>query len=277
MPPTLPKKKKKTTESPRQDELSFFGSAASQYKLLSREEEIELSLKTKGEGAEAQHAKDKFFLHNMRLVITLARGFYKSGLAVTDLVQEGSIGLMRAIEKFDPTRGFRFSTYASWWIRQAILRSIYLSAEIRIPVNVSSRKTSLNKLLRENPDLTEEEILEKTGFTKNFLHNIQILPMVDASLDDPISEERDTTVKDNLPDLDAVSADDELLYKEMSELIEEILEDTPKRDRDIFWEWIFGDSNFQEMGNKHGVSRERVRQITITLTKKVRARFYGVK
>jgi len=276
MPPTLPKKKK-NSEPPKLDELSFFGGAASQYKLLSREEEIELSLKTKGEGAEAQQAKDKFFLHNMRLVITLARGFYKSGLALTDLVQEGSIGLMRAVEKFDPTRGFRFSTYASWWIRQAILRAIYTSSEIRIPVNVISRKTSLNKLLRENPDLTDEEIIEKTGFTETFLQNIKLLPMVDASLDDPISEERDTTVKDNLPDLDAVSADDELLYKEMSELIEEILEDTPKRDRDIFWEWVFGDSNFQEMGNKHGVSRERVRQITITLTKKVRAGFFGVK
>jgi len=276
MPPTLPKKKKKNTESLRLDELSFFGGAASQYKLLSREEEIELSLKTKGEGAEAQHAKDKFFLHNMRLVIKLARGFHKSGLAVTDLVQEGSIGLMRAVEKFDPTRGFRFSTYASWWVRQAILRAIYTSSEIRIPVNVSSSKSLLKKIIGANPNLTEEELMEKTGFTKSFLNKLQVLPRVDASLEDPISEEMDTPLKDNLPDLNAISADDELLYKEMSELIEEILEDTPKRDRDIFWEWVLGDSNFQEIGNKHGVSRERVRQITIKLTNKVRSGFYGV-
>lgn len=273
----MPKKNQKTSETPGRDSLSFFGVAASKYDLLSREEEIELSLKTKGEGAEAQHAKDKFFHHNMRLVLKIARGFHKSDLTGTDLVQEGCIGLMRAVEKFDPTRGFRFSTYASWWIRQAILRSIYMYSEIRIPVNVSSSKCSLNNLLRENPNLTEEEIMGKTGFTKSFLKTLQVLPRVVASLDDPISEERDTTDKDDLPTPDAVSADDELLYKERVELVDEILEDTPKRDRDIFWEWIVGDSNFQTIGNKHGVSRERVRQITLTLTKKVRSGFYGMK
>ncbi len=270
----MPKKTSPKEAPP--DELSFFLREAARHKLLTKEEEAELARKTKGEGEEAKRAREKFFQHNMRLVVSIARGYTKVDLETTDLVQEGSIGLVRAIEKFDPEKGFRFSTYASWWVRQAITRAIYNSSGIRLPANINTSKNFLRRLLSSNPDLSKEEILDKTGFSEKLLDQLRSLPTIEVSLDEPQSEDKESPLIENITDPDAPDYWDKVYLLEISEYVLKSLESANPRDKDIFLYWVGGENNFQEIANHYGVSRERVRQIVLKITKKVREKLLRI-
>lgn len=262
--------KKKNSEFTTTDDFSFYGREAARHKLLTKEEEISLAHLVRGGGEEAKRAKEKFFLHNMRLVLSISRPFCKYGLLPSDLIQEGSIGLMRAIEKFDPTRGFRFSTYASWWVRQAILRAIYNSSEIRIPANLSTSRNLLKRILQQNPELSQTQIQDKTGWTKKALEQLQNLPRTDTSLDVPLFEEGEISFADSIPDNNFPDTDERILQEEIILLARQELGKFPERDKEIFFEWVFGDKTFQEIGDFHNVSRERVRQIILRVTQRLR-------
>lgn len=249
----------------------YYAKEASKHKLLTREEEATLSRTSKGHGKEAQRAKDEIFLRNMRLVMSISRSLGKSIDFQEDLIQEGSIGLMRAIEKFDPEKGFRFSTYASWWIRQAVLRYAYAQEEIRLPSQVSASKNLVQRIIRDYPGITDEGIAEKTGYTTKYVATIKALPKVDRFLDDPLSVgDGDLILGETLHDPNAKNSEDLLQEEQLGDLFEEVFRSLDSRDQDIFGAWIFGERTLQQIGNEWGLSRERVRQIVARNIDKMR-------
>lgn len=253
------------------EDVAFYAKEASRHKVLSRDEEVSLARLTKGSGANAKRAKDELFLRNMRLVLNMARSFGKNGEPQADLIQEGSIGLMRAVEKFDPDKGFRFSTYASWWIRQALLRYVYSAGEIRLPTHVSAARNLVYRVLREFPGITDEELSDKTGLPFKFLTVLKRLPKVDVYLGDfAFPESSEILVEETLPDHTARSGEDLVLDVQMGEVIAEVFEGLP-RDREIFESWMFGERALQDIGDEWGLSRERIRQIVFSSTNRIRA------
>ncbi len=250
-------------------DISFYLKEAAKHKVLTKEEEYLLACKTKGSGEQARLAKEEFFLRNMRLVILIARKLGKSGSPQVDLIQEGSIGLMRAIEKYDPEKGFRFSTYASWWIRQTILRYTYNNDEIRLPGQVAPLKIRLNRIYREYPNITDEEILQKTGFTQKFLNLLKTLPRVE-SVDECAFEDSEVTFGDNLPDESREPLEETLQKSQLVHVLEEAIKDLPERDREIYWSWALEGETLQKIASRWGITRERVRQIVLSTNNKVR-------
>lgn len=178
--------------------LSHFLQTAANHRLLSQPEEVKLAQRWKIE--QDHEARHELMRHNIRLVISIARNFTGRGLALEDLIQAGSVGLDRASRKFDPDRGFKFSTYASWWIRQAVQRAVAAEGKtIRVPNQVSTRKLQIDSALRENPDITHEEIAVKLECTVHQVQQALKVAEVVASLDREFSEDTQTMM-DTLPD-----------------------------------------------------------------------------
>lgn len=252
------------------EESSIFGREARKHQVLTKEEEFLLARKTKGSGGEAKRAKEEFFLRNMKLVLVHARKFAKYGAPDPDIIQEGSIGLMRAIEKFDPDKGFRFSTYASWWIRQTILRYIYKSDEIRLPIYVAAHRNLISRVQNQHPEWSTAEIHKWTGFSDTLFSKIINLPKVELSLEDTPFEESDATVGDTISDDSFREAEDKISLEEIVGLVTRVLEDYPERDRQIYWSSISDEQNLSTIGEAWGISRERVRQIVLKVNSKVR-------
>lgn len=266
--------KRKNSVKPIQDELFVYGREAAKHKLLTKSEEFILATRTKGVGEAAEKAKEEMFLHNMRLVITIAKGFRKSGTTVGDLVQEASIGLMRAIEKFDPDKGFKFSTYASWWIRQAIFKTMYLSPAIRVPFDLMAKKRRFEKAIRENPDLNAEDLCKKAEITAQDLSRIRAIPEAVIRLEDPSfeGESSSPTLKDSVED-PSINPEESIIYKELLEIIGGIISSIPERDRSIFLDTVLLEETLSESGKKNGISRERVRQIATCTANSIRAKY----
>ena len=259
------------------DSVKSFLNDIGKFKVLSTEQEIELAKRME---AGDENAKNQLIEANLRLVVSIAKKYVRRGMQFLDLIQEGNMGLIKAVEKFDYSKGFKFSTYATWWIRQAITRAIADQARtIRIPVHMVETITKVKKaqsyLLHENgTEPTDEEIAEHLGMNIDKVREIIRIAQDPVSLETPIGEEEDSHLGDFIPDDDAPQPAEEAANSMLKQMLKEVLDTLSERERRVIilrFGLIDGrQRTLEEVGQEFQVTRERIRQIETKALRKLR-------
>ncbi len=245
--------------------------------LLTPEEEIELAIRISDDD---QQAKQRLAEANLRLVVSIAKRYVGRGMQFLDLIQEGNLGLIKAVDKFDYTKGFKFSTYATWWIRQAITRAIADQGRtIRIPVHMVEtinkvKKTNSQLLHKNGRDPTAEEIAAELDMPVDKVREILRVAQEPVSLETPIGEEEDSHLGDFIPDDDAPAPADAASMLLLKEQLNEVLKTLTAREAKVL-ALRFGledghPHTLEEVGSEFGVTRERIRQIEAKALRKLR-------
>ena len=262
---------------PTDDPVRMYLKEIGKVSLLTADEERELAIRME-QGDE--EAKKKLCESNLRLVVSIAKRYLNRGLSFLDLIQEGNLGLIKAVDKFDYTKGYKFSTDATWWIRQAITRSIADQARtIRIPVHMVE---TINKLIRISRQLlqeygrepTSEEIAKEMGITVEKVREIKKISQDPVSLETPIGEEEDSHLGDFIPDDDVPAPVDAAAYSMLKEQLMEVLDTLSDREKKVLM-LRFGledgrPRTLEEVGKEFNVTRERIRQIEAKALRKLR-------
>ena len=275
--PTIDSELTKLDDIPLTDPVRMYLREIGKVSLLTASEEVDLAQRMENGDNEA---KKRLIDANLRLVVSIAKKYIGRGMLFLDLIQEGNLGLIRAVEKFDYRRGFKFSTYATWWIRQAITRAIADQARtIRVPVHMVE---TINKMVRVSRQLvqelgrepSDEEIAKKMGIEASRVEEIRRISQLPVSLETPIGEEEDSQLGDFIEDHDLPSPDEAAAGHLLHEQIEDMLSTLSEREREVL-HFRFGledghSYTLEEVGKKFNVTRERIRQIEAKALRKLR-------
>ena len=267
-----------TADLPMSDPVRMYLKEIGRVKLLTAQQEVSLAKRIERGDIKAKHELTEA---NLRLVVSIAKRYHTDGMSFLDLIQEGNLGLIRAVEKFDYRKGHKFSTYATWWIRQAITRAIADKARtIRIPVHMVEK---INKLIRVQRQLLQnmgrepapEEIAAEMGMSEAEIREILRISQTTVSLETPIGEEEDSELGDFIEDEDAVRAFDAVASQLEKDGVNEALAMLPYRERKVI-ELRFGlkgehPRTLEEVAKRFGVTRERIRQIEAKALAKLQA------
>jgi len=277
LPPQVESREGNSTEAPRGDSLQLYLREIGRVKLLTPKEEIALAKRIKRGD---KQAREQMITANLRLVVKIARDYEGLGMPILDLINEGNIGLMKGVERFDPNKGAKLSTYASWWIKQSIKRSLAnQSKTIRLPVHVVDKVAHIRRTelkLREllDRDPTDEEVAEDLGLKTRRVREYRDASRAPVSLDAPIGTEESDRISETVADVNAAAPFDRITRESDTELMREVLATLTERERAILG-MRFGlddgePKTLEQVGEHFKVTRERIRQIQEQALKELR-------